>query len=252
MRLMNNGKVNLLSIPAFLSEIKSGVELYYAGPNCQKEDLIVLKNEEARHIVSVMRHKKGETLFVTDGIGNYYKTEIISIEKLRVITKVIEFIHKENNYENVIFCIPQLKSKERVEFALEKCVELGITRFILFGAERSVSKNLKIDRLRKTAISAMKQSLKCRLPEITHIASLEEIFDNRINVVVFEQNSERNFSEFKLEDKREYYFVFGPEGGLTDKEMKMLNGCKQYKLNEHRLRSETAIIAAAVILTAKS
>ena len=76
--------------------------------------------------------------------------------------------------KNIFFCIPKLKYSDRFEFALEKCTELGITNFIIFDSERSIHKSDKKERWEKIVLSAMKQSLRSYLPNITVINSLIE------------------------------------------------------------------------------
>jgi 16S rRNA (uracil1498-N3)-methyltransferase len=142
-----------------------------------------------------------------------------------------------------------LKNPERFEFALEKCTELGITNFIVFESSRTVSKADKIDRWNKIVLSAMKQSLRSYLPQISISISLSEIIKQKGEKIIFEQNAKTFFNPEIINPLKNYLFIFGPEGGLSDEEVERINKDYLLKLAENRLRTETAIVKCASILT---
>jgi RsmE family RNA methyltransferase len=82
------------------------------------------------------------------------------------------------------------------------------------------------------------------------VKSIDKIAACDGEIVLLEQNAEKSLYEFKIDENKNYYFVFGPEGGLTSEELEKLKNAKQFKLTESRLRSETAITACASLLTA--
>ena len=94
----------------------------------------------------------------------------------------------------------------------------------------------------------MKQSLRSYLPVVDEIKSLNEIAKMDSDIILFEQNSAKNIKDLKIKRERKYTFVFGPEGGLDQKELDLVSNDQIYNLAENRLRSETAIINAASIL----
>lgn len=196
-----------------------------------------------------MRHSIGDELYVTDGQGRILLTEITQTEKNLVRARIHSERIYENRLKNVYFCLPRLKSQDRFEFALEKSVELGVTNFIVFDSMRSIPKGGKAERWQKVLISSMKQSLRSFLPEVTHLGSVSEIMKLEGEKIVFEQDSKQSFREFIPLEDRNYYFIFGPEGGLDKKELSMFTQENSYFLTENRLRSETAVIAAASILS---
>ena len=141
------------------SEHLSNIELFYSKPENFREDEVILEGDECRHAVKVMRHHMGDEIFITNGEGKISNGNINEILKDTLsVTIKKEFIY-ENKFSGVTFCLPKLKNPERFEFALEKCAELGITNFIVFESERTVSKAYKLDRWHKILLSAMKQSL---------------------------------------------------------------------------------------------
>jgi 16S rRNA (uracil1498-N3)-methyltransferase len=236
----NNGYLEL--------EHLSNIELYYSEPGNFSSDLVAISGDEFRHITKVMRHKIGDEIYITNGLGKIYSTELISISKSATRFRIKKEYNYENRFNNITFCIPKLKSHERFEFALEKAVELGVTNFIIYESVRAVARGSKIDRWKKITLSAMKQSLRSHLPVVDEIKSLNEIAKMDSEIILFEQNSAKNIRDLKIKRDKKYTFVFGPEGGLDQKELDLVSNSQIYNLAENRLRSETAIINAASIL----
>jgi len=229
------------------SSLLSNVELYFTPKENYSGDQIVIDKDEFKHAVQVMRNPVGGLIYITNGKGSIFKCEIILIEQKILKANVLEEVKRENDIGNIYFCIPKLKNPDRLKFAVEKCVELGVTNFILFDSERTISKFSNINRLEKIALAAMKQSLRAYLPTIKMLDSLNSISKLGGEKILFEQNSEMNFSFINNRDMN-YYFIFGPEGGLTEKELNLFQGAKIFSLGEYRMRSETAIMKCASLL----
>jgi 16S rRNA (uracil1498-N3)-methyltransferase len=225
----------------------SNVELYYSPQENYSGQSVKISGEEYFHIVKVMRRAVGETLFVTNGAGKIFRTQIEVIEKDFLSAEILETYEYADVNSNKYFCIPRLKNPERFEFALEKSVELGITNFIVFESKRTVAKGAKIERWTKILISAMKQSLRSYLPAITYVKSLKGIIQLDGEKIILEQNSNKQLSELVTDSSKKYYYIFGPEGGLDESELALFNEENTYKINDYRLRSETSIIKAASI-----
>lgn len=229
----------------------SDIELYFS-PLKIENGLLKIIGEECHHIKDVMRHDIGDEIFVTNGSGSIFKTLIEQIDKREITTEVIEEKKYTNKFDKITFCIPRLKSLDRFEFALEKCVELGITKFIVFESARTIAKGEKIDRWQKILLAAMKQSLRSWLPEIKYVNNYKKLFEFEGDKIIFEQNSEQTFADylktFDTSKSNKSYFIFGPEGGLTEDECRIQNAECRVKLVDNRLRSETAIVSAASFL----
>ena len=228
-------------------ESLSDIELFYS-PYGNINNEIIIDGEDFSHAARVMRHKTGDTLFITDGKGNIYKTEIKIMGKDALTAIPVKTFIYENKRNNVFFCIPKLKNPDRFEFALEKCVELGFTNFIVYESKRTVTRGDKLTRWNKILVSAMKQSLQSHLPVIKTAASLKEIFSYEGEKIGFDQKAEHGLSAFNMLPSVNYYLVFGPEGGLDTFELGLFNKSNLFNIAENRLRSETAIIKAASLL----
>ena len=219
-----------------VQDFLSNIELYYSSLPL-KNDVLVIDGDEFNHLTKVMRHKAGDTIYV----------------KLDLTCRVIEKTNYENIFEKIVFCLPILKSTDRFEFALEKCVELGITNFVVYKAERSISKGNKIERWNKIALAAMKQSLRSFLPKIEVAKSVSELNNLEGNKILFDQLFTESIKIYGKKISSEtlssnQYFIFGPEGGLTENEIQTFSNPQKLKLSSNRLRSESAAVYAAVIL----
>ncbi|MBI9073310.1 MAG: 16S rRNA (uracil(1498)-N(3))-methyltransferase [Melioribacteraceae bacterium] len=230
----------------------SNIELYYSNSKIEN-NCIIISDEEAKHILRVMRHTVGDKLFVTDGEGSIFETEIIVCEKKTVTCKIEKTILYKKEYPQILFCLPRLRNQDRFEFALEKCIELGITEFIVYEADRSVSKGEKLDRWNKIALAAMKQSLRAFNPNIKFAKRLSDLKETNQVKILFDQNAEMCLTDFVLNDlktnKGELVFIFGPEGGLSENEFKLFEDSKNLFLTKNRLRAETAIITTASVIS---
>ncbi len=230
----------------------SNIELYYSSLPI-KNDVLVIDGDEFKHLTKVMRHKTGDAIYVTLGNGTIYKSEVLEISKLDLTCLVIEKTNYENIFEKIVFCLPILKSTDRFEFALEKSIELGITNFIVYKAERSIAKGSKMDRWNKIALSAMKQSLRSYIPKIEFVKSVSEINNFEGDKILFDQMFTESINIYanKLSSSTistKQYFIFGPEGGLTENEIQIFKFPQKIKLSSNRLRSESAVVYAAAIL----
>jgi len=228
-------------------EFLSNIELFYSSRDYISTDIITLRDEELWHAVKVMRYKLQDKIFITNGEGSIYECSVLTINKDFLNARINNSISYQNKFQNIIFCLPKLKNPERVRFSIEKCVELGVTNFILFDADRAISKSNNIERWNKIALSAMKQSIRSFLPQISLAENLDWIADHDSEKIVFEQTSKRALDSIELINANTY-FIFGPEGGLSQRELNLFELKNQYQLTKNRLRSETAAIFTAGFL----
>ena len=224
----------------------SNIELYYTTSEFIESDRLILTGDEFHHSVNVMRNSVDDKIFVTDGKGTIYTSKIASVSLDHLSANIIERRVFENEAGNIWFCIPVLKNPDRIKFAFEKCVELGITNFILFSSKYTLTKKVKPEKFQKTVLAAMKQSLRAFLPQIDS-ASFNDIIKLDGHKILFDQNEKLEF-EGKVELNKSIYFLFGPEGGFDENEIKSVDRENHFYLSANRLRSETAIIKCASLL----
>ena len=218
------------------------------------EETIILPEDEAHHALKVLRKNQGDTIIVVDGKGGKYETilETDNIHncKLKIIDKKEEF-GKASHYIHIAIAPP--KSHDRAEWFVEKVVEMGIQEISFITTQYSQRNNVKLNRIRKTAISAMKQSLKSYLPQINDIINFVdfiEICSNRDKYVGYLGIGKRKLlHQISLPDGN-YCVLIGPEGDFIPEEIEAASnrGFKCISLGNSRLRTETAGIVACQIL----
>lgn len=220
----------------------------------------ILGAEESVHCVRVLRKKSGDVIFVTDGNGRRYECVIEEAStkgvRLRILSSTI--IEKSWDFEITIAVAPT-KNADRMAWLVEKCTEIGVDRIIFIKCDRSERKTVNTDRLRRNAISAMNQSLKTRLPEISGIMTLDSILEVK-GMKYFgycDEETERGVfvreyaRALRHSDSQPFITIaIGPEGDFTGAEVKKLceSGYKPVLFGNERLRTETAAIYATTAI----
>jgi 16S rRNA (uracil1498-N3)-methyltransferase len=218
------------------------------------DDKILLPKDEAHHCLRVLRKQSGDTIMVVDGKGNYYKTLIETEDLHDCQLKIIDCREKfgyKNHYIHIAMAPP--KNHSRVEWFVEKAVEIGIQEISFILTENSERRNIKIRRIQKRAISSMKQSLKAYLPAINEMVSMIGFLTNCTNkerYIGHLDTTNKNLLFHKAIPKSNYCVLIGPEGGYSSDEIKEAQKYEfqSISLGDSRLRTETASIAACHIL----
>jgi len=194
-----------------------------------------------------MRTKLGENIFVLDGRGNCYEVTLTKYGKDFVEGNIIS---KQKNFHeskrDLTLAVGLLKNPSKFDFVVEKTTELGVKNIIPMISEHSIAKSIKIERMQKLALAAMKQCGRGFLPIISEVKTFEEIIATKENYdkkfVAYEHESKHKKSE--TENWQSAIVVVGNEGGFSEKEI--LQAKENYfmtiSLGERRLRTETAAI----------
>lgn len=231
-------------------EYLSNVEIFYSTEISGNE--IKLESDEFNHCVKVFRKRLNDELYITDGLGNLFKTQIIQIKNNSLISEIIDKFYFSNPTENFFICIPLLKNKDRFRFAIEKCVELGITRFYFFSSDRTISTKFDGEKVRKIMIESLKQSIRTHLPKFDFYSSFSDLINITMSngeIFLFDLESSEKFNKELIISSKNNYFLFGPEGGFSKKELKHIKNNRIFNLSTARLRTETAVIKLVSIIT---
>ena len=211
---------------------------------------VIINNEEQQHIVKVLRMKSGEEIFVTDGKGNLAKGNLV-FEGKKVHLEILEIKEKLPNFSHQLhIAIAPTKNIDRIEFFVEKAVEMGISEITFLQTEKTERKNISIEKLTKQAISASKQSLRFHFPKMNDLVKFSDFIKNLNAETTFVAHCNENLERIHLKDidsRENITFLIGPEGDFSDKEIQILveNGIKAVSLGNQRLRTETAGIFVA-------
>lgn len=221
--------------------------IFYASTSDFNGEVSVeIKDQEATHITKVLRHKIGDSILVADGEGSRFRADITGINKRSVVASIKEKTERAIPAKKKILALGILKKRDRLEFALEKAVELGATEICLFSSDHSERSNTKEDRMRTIILSAFKQSGRYWLPEVNVLSSLDEVFSTYKSSNFIMAHEEIEVSDQpKALTSNQTVFLVGPEGGFSKREVE-LNGEKGgefVSLGKNRLRAETAALA---------
>ena len=128
------------------------------------ECAMLLPEEEAQHCVRVLRLVPGDIIEVVDGKGNLFRCKIVEASKQKCEVEIVDRLTIPPHWNcNITIAIAPTKNADRLEWMVEKCVEMGVDRIVPILCRYSERKVLRVDRLQKIAVSAMKQSLKTTL-----------------------------------------------------------------------------------------
>jgi 16S rRNA (uracil1498-N3)-methyltransferase len=202
--------------------------------------------EEGRHLVTVLRRKVGDRLQLTDGRGFYYEAEISETGKKLVLARILETTAAgSENISTLHLAIAPTKQIERIEWLLEKATEIGIGEITLLHCQRSERDTVRLDRLEKVLVSAMKQSLRAHLPKLNQLARFQQF----VNSVSADQKfiawcADTPLPHLKnlMQPGKSTVVLIGPEGDFTPEEVRLAegNGFVGVSLGQARLRTETA------------
>lgn len=212
----------------------------------------VLPESESGHCCRVLRMKEGDHIFVTDGQGHRFECAILDAHPKHT---AIEILTREDLTPwwgfNLELCVAPPKNSDRMEWLVEKAVEIGVDRITLMKCAHSERKTLRTDRLEKIAISAMNQSLKTNKTIIEGPLSFKEIISDGYSgfkCLGYCDDSYplRNFAqEYKGGNVR---ILIGPEGDFSPEEVAIAaeHGYLPVTFGGSRLRLETAALYAAI------
>ena len=230
---------------------------FFAEPENICGNIITLYSDDAVHISRVLRGKAGDILTVCDGKGNDYTAEITSVSDKSVTLEIKETFVTKSEPSVRITLYQGLPKGDKMETIIQKCVELGVCGIVPVNTERCIVKidknkeNKKMERWRKIAESAAKQSGRGIIPSMGQVVSFENALKEASSmdgaVIPYELEEKNGLKSFLDGFKGESLAVFiGPEGGFSIDEIEkaVKSGVIPVTLGKRILRTETAGMAA--------
>ena len=229
----------------------------YTNQNLAVGEQITLSAETSHRLQKVMRARPGDPLIVFNGRGGEYGAELSALTKKTATAVINAFIDCDRESPLAISLIQGISRGNRMDYTIQKSVELGVQEIIPVATKRSM---VKLDAERKenrhehwhnVIIHACEQSGRTKIPELRLAMPLEDIA-TLINI-------KQSFfldtqADTPLEQDRPpsgpSYLIAGPEGGLSDEERDWIRqlGASPIKLGPRILRTETAALAALSIM----
>lgn len=217
------------------------MHLFYDSNITEQVDSHFMSEDESRHICKVLRLKTTDKIGVLNGNGLFVKAEIIDANPKKCAIAIIHKSKQTAPSYSIHIAICPTKMNDRMEWFIEKATELGITEITFLISKNSERKNIKLDRFKNIAISAMKQSKRLFLPKINDLTKVEQFIENNPNGYIahcYDGDKQSLFTIFDCSSP----ILIGPEGDFTIDECNfaLKHNYKVITLGENRLRTETA------------
>ena len=199
-----------------------------------------LPEEEAGHCLRVLRLGTGDEVTLTDGKGCFYRAVISAATGKRCQVKVLEKMPQEPFWKGHLhLAMAPTKNMDRVEWFAEKATEIGFDELSFLNCRFSERKVIKTERVDKIVVSAMKQSLKARKPEVNEMAGFAQFIDG-----------EKPLLKDVLVPGGDAVVLVGPEGDFSREEVELAEskGFRPVSLGRSRLRTETAALVAVHLM----
>ncbi len=231
------------------------MQLFFNSEITLNSQQISFDKNESRHIIRVLRKIEGDKLFITNGKGYLFTTEIICPNEKKCIVKIVNSEEKPKPWKYYLhIAIAPTKLNDRFEWFLEKATEIGIDEITPIICDNSERQVLKMERMNKILISATKQSLKFHLPKLNNPIKFNLFINSNFNGQLFIAHCEDNDKislNNSLEKNSNATILIGPEGDFSKREIdeSVLKGFSSITLGNSRLRTETAGIVAVHSVT---
>ncbi|MDQ2084991.1 16S rRNA (uracil(1498)-N(3))-methyltransferase [Herbivorax sp. ANBcel31] len=226
-------------------------------------DSIDITGEDVVHIKKVLRLKNGDNITVSDGMGTDYYVKIEKIDSDKVTTKIINSEKNKSEPSVNITLFQALPKSDKMDFIIQKGVELGAKKIVPVITERTVvkiSKNKdykkKHQRWNRISMEAAKQCKRGRVPQIeypmTFKDAIDSLTDESLKILPYEKEKSIKMKRI-LSNKsniKDIFIFIGPEGGFSDNEIELAfnSSVSTVSLGPRILRTETAGIVVLSIL----
>lgn len=209
--------------------------------------------EESKHCVQVLRKKTGDQVQFIDGVGHWYEGQIAEATKRQVVVEIkAKHAGSDHTGFRLHMAVAPLKNMDRFEWFLEKATEIGVDEITPLLTEHTERSKLRYERLEKIILSAAKQCLRTRLPQLNQLIDFEDFMKNYETKTpgarFIPHCHVANLPHLKnnCPAAADVTVLIGPEGdfSLTEVEAAKAKGFVEVGLGANRLRTETAGIVA--------
>ena len=217
-----------------------------------------LPSEEAMHALRVLRLKIGDEMMLMDGEGNYYRAEVTLAHTKHCMFEIREQLPQQRQWEaHLQLAIAPTKMMDRMEWMTEKVTEIGIDELTFLDCQLSERQVVKLSRIEKIGVSAVKQSHKAWMPVVHEMTAFKTFIsqprEGRKYIAHCYEEIPRSylFDELqKLSDSEDTTVLIGPEGDFSIDEVRqaVAAGYLSVHLGQSRLRTETAGLSAVMMM----
>jgi 16S rRNA (uracil1498-N3)-methyltransferase len=225
------------------------MQLFY-NPNINETtESFSFDKEESKHIIKVLRKKDTDILFVTNGLGCLFKTEITLASENKCTVKIISFEKNDASKYQLHLAVAPTKMNERYEWFLEKATEIGVHEITPIICDCSERKVINQERFEKIILTAMKQANVLFLPKLNQSKTFKEFIQDKnegLKLIAHCEETDKKSLKTVLKPNTSVTLLIGPEGDFSEKEIAVAREKKYIpvSLGNTRLRTETAAIVA--------
>lgn len=219
-----------------------------------------LPADEAVHAVRVLRLQAGDSIMLMDGNGSFYDAEVTLTTGHRCLYTIKECLSQQRPWRGSIhLAIAPTKMAERIEWLVEKAAEVGFDRLSLLDCQFSERRQMKVARLEKILVSAVKQSRKAWKPVISEMQPFSQFISQvpassrRFIAHCYDEVPRVNLFDtlcHQVDTDDDVIVMIGPEGDFSINEVRQAVdiGFVSVDLGDSRLRTETAGLSAVMAI----
>ena len=225
------------------------MQLFYNININETTETFSFDKEESKHIIKVLRKKDTDILYVTNGLGFLFKTEITLASDSKCTVKILSFEKSAPSKYHLHLAVAPTKMNDRYEWFLEKAVEIGIHEITPIICDRSERKVINTERFDKIILTALKQSNELFLPKLNEAMTFKEFVklkNEGLQLIAHCEDADKKTLKSVLVPNENITILIGPEGDFSEKEIEaaLENNYISVSLGNTRLRTETAAIVA--------
>lgn len=229
------------------------MQLFYNPQLDQRVSQFVFSEEESKHLIKVLRKKEGELVHITNGNGFLFEAKIIVADAKKCKVEITDTDKKHQKMFWFHLVVAPTKMNDRFEWFLEKATEIGVNEITPIICDNSERKIIKIERMQKVILSAMKQSLQTYLPKLNDPISYKDFMTKTHEGLLFIahcEDEEKQDLKRRVAPDKDITVLIGPEGDFSKNEIKQAYqaGFLPVSLGKNRLRTETAAIVACTTI----
>ena len=226
-----------------------------------------LPADECQHAIRVLRLKVGDELFLMDGVGNYYHAQVTEASSHHCCYEIVETLPQERQWEGCVhLAIAPTKLMDRMEWMAEKITEIGIDELSFLDCQFSERRVVKLPRIEKIVVSAVKQSHKAWMPVVHEMTAFKTFIsqprEGRKYIAHCYEEIPRTYlfdelqkpstvnSQLSTVNSHDATVLVGPEGDFSIDEVRQAveAGWQSVHLGKSRLRTETAGLSAVMMM----
>ncbi|MRG48892.1 RsmE family RNA methyltransferase [Chitinophaga sp. SYP-B3965] len=226
--------------------------VFYAKDLLSSQGFYTMDEPTSKYCIQVLRNEKGDNVLLADGKGTRYEAVITDDHRKKCVVQINSHVTMPSPVPTLRIAIAFTKNTSRMEWFLEKAVEIGISEIIPLITQRTEKERLKTERLENILVSAMLQSKQWYLPALAEPQPFEKALTGEQKLIAHcLPDEKKHLLDVMLPGKDTLLFI-GPEGDFTPEEITLAleKGCLPVSLGDTRLRTETAGVVGCTLMAA--